>query len=571
MEKGRTPDEDLALSSDLNITRGKLSVCSYLDHPSPVFSCISYQFLTPFLSPSPLVSLLLIFLLQRPGLLRATYPIYARAILLLTPQPRIPVLLTPQPRIPVLLPIVIPAFPRLPPPSSLSHPHFAQYHSRPSSSEHLHQPPATSCYLPSTSTSAPTNRPSSATPSSTSPMIISALSFYDPAQASAIPDYHHLSRWDAPFDPCLTIRSHPVIRPSLPRQLALVFNYKNHRASVPSDGSHLLPQQHRQIVPIPRRQKGLHQHDPTEREGRVQTHPLPSRQGLAQTEQHEQRSQTQEAHTASHELANQRLQELLSLTPSYAYTSPQRLHSHTNRTQGQSREHATAFPTSQDQPSTSDAGTAPVEYQIQGTSLSSALDFVTTQNHPYPRTTPQYIPSTTGLQADVGIPVEHVNEPSGLYYNVHASHSISSLVRPILLYYLLLLRAIVFHVYIRTRRVPISNLIYNGVLIFIIITPILYPLPVETYLVVLGQHHAYPLASPPYPQAQRHSSPHSTFSAFTPSTHSNTPASDTGESWFRHTLRPPFGLISIYPLLLNFTSHVGLSLSGTRHSCNTAG
>ncbi|KAF8129989.1 hypothetical protein EV363DRAFT_275641 [Boletus edulis] len=229
MEKGRTPDEDLALSSDLNTTGAPRSargiISSLPESHSATLSSTSYSSATP----------------HRHS--------------------------------------------RLPPPSSLSHPHFAQYHSRPSSTEHSHQHPATSSYLPSTSTSAPTNRPS---PSSTSPMIVSALSFYDPAQASAIPDYHHLSRWDAPFDPSLSDNSLVSRDPAF---LTATTAFGVHQASVPSDGSHLLPQQHRQIVPIPRRQRGLHQHDPTEREGRVQNHPLPSRQGLAQTEQHEQRSQ----------------------------------------------------------------------------------------------------------------------------------------------------------------------------------------------------------------------------------------------------------------------------------------
>ncbi|KAF8547757.1 hypothetical protein OG21DRAFT_849321 [Imleria badia] len=111
--------------------------------------------------------------------------------------------------------------------------------------------------------------------------------------------------------------------------------------------------------------------------------------------------------------------------------------------------------------------------------------------------------------------VEHVNEHPGMYYDVQAS--LSSLVRPIFLYRL----SFPFLVYIGTRRGPISA----GCL------------DLRSFiLVIFGQHDAYPLASRPYPQTHTHSSPHSSCSGFTPLTHSNTPASDTGESLFRHGL-----------------------------------
>lgn len=141
------------------------------------------------------------------------------------------------------------------------------------------------------------------------------------------------------------------------------------------------------------------------------------------------RIQTQERRPPPQELANQRLQELLSLTPSY---SPPQSHSQSHRTQSQSRGHATAVPTSPGHPNTSDAHSAPVEYHIQDTSFSSASDFVTAQNDLFPRTTEPYYPSSAASEADVGITVE-LNEPLGTYYNVQASHSISSLVRPIFL------------------------------------------------------------------------------------------------------------------------------------------
>lgn len=73
--------------------------------------------------------------------------------------------------------------------------------------------------------------------------------------------------------------------------------------------------------------------------------------------------------------------------------------------------------------------TSPVEYHIQATFPSSS-DLVTTQSRPY-HTTAEYS-SLTGSEADIGITVEHVNQPRGTCYNVQAGHSLSSLVRPVL-------------------------------------------------------------------------------------------------------------------------------------------
>ena len=102
--------------------------------------------------------------------------------------------------------------------------------------------------------------------------------------------------------------------------------------------------------------------------------------------------------------------------------------------QSQSREDETALPTSQDQLGTSDARNTPIGYHTQGASFSSASDFVTSQNAPYHRRpTERYCRTSEGSEADVGITVEHVIEPPGIYYNVQASHSLSSLVRPIFL------------------------------------------------------------------------------------------------------------------------------------------
>jgi hypothetical protein len=139
-------------------------------------------------------------------------------------------------------------------------------------------------------------------------MIVSALSFYDPEHASAVPDYQQLSRWDAPFAPTFsdTVDSrHSAFLSGNNSgsastsggdfqsiQSAAGFGF--HRATAPSGGGQLHPQQpsqsqqhHRQIIPIPRRERGPRHHDLTQ--GPVQTHLLPSEQGQAQTEQREQR------------------------------------------------------------------------------------------------------------------------------------------------------------------------------------------------------------------------------------------------------------------------------------------
>ena len=196
---------------------------------------------------------------------------------------------------------------RLPSYSTLPHSHFRQYLPHPSSSDHSLQPPTTSFYASSASAPTNTDRPLSGTSSSTSSMIVSALSFYDPAHASAVPDYQHLSRWDAPFAPTFpdTVDSrHSAFLPAGSAstsgdgfqsiQSATGFGF--HRASVTSGGNRLhleqpsqSQQHHRQIIPIPRRQRGPRHHDLTETQGQVQTYPLPSEQGQSQTEQREQR------------------------------------------------------------------------------------------------------------------------------------------------------------------------------------------------------------------------------------------------------------------------------------------
>ncbi|KAI9463105.1 hypothetical protein HD554DRAFT_1413094 [Boletus coccyginus] len=362
---------------------------------------------------------------------------------------------------------------RLPAHSALSHSHSTH----PSSGDRSLQPPATSSYPPTTSAPTNANRPLSSTSPSTSSMIVSALSFYDPTQASVVPQYQHLSRWDAPFAPSLsdaidnsiTSRDPAFIAGNNPDSASgsggdfqfvrSAAGFDFHRANDPSGGGPQLPshsqQQHRQIVPIPRRQRGPPHHDPT------------NVQGQGQVERREQRrveGQTQERSPAPQALANQRLQELLTLPPSHSYSLPEHSRSQSHRTQSQSQEHPTALSTSQDQPRTSDAHSAPVAYHIQGAPFSLAPDFVTTQNNPY---TGQYYHSSAGSEADVGITVEHVNEPVGPYYDVQASHSLSSL------------------------------------------------------------HDAYPPPSGAYPHTHAHSSPHSNVSGFTPPTHSNTPASDS--------------------------------------------
>ncbi|KAF8554879.1 hypothetical protein OG21DRAFT_1484329 [Imleria badia] len=427
MENRRTPDEDLTFSSNVNTTGAPRTTQSSVSNLHQ--SCAAF----PFTSHSSTTSL--------PRHPSSRHPSY----------------------------------------STLSHSHFTQQRPHPSSSDHSLQPLAASSYPPPTSTSAPTTayRPLSGPSSSNPSMIVSALSFYDPAHASDVPDYHQLSRWDVPFDPSLP---GAVDNALVPRDSTFlsgsastggddfqlihsVTGFGFRRANAPSDGSQLHPQQptlsqqqRRQIVPIPRRQTAPRHHDPTETQVQVQAE---------RREQRKAENQTREGYPASQELANQRLQELLSLNPSSSYTPPPQSQSQSHRLQ--SRELETAFPTSQDQPIISDAHSALVEYQIQGTSFSSASDLVTAQNAPYlHRPTEQYPLSSAGSEAAVGITVEHVNVPPGMYYNVQASHSLSSL------------------------------------------------------------HDAYPLASRPYPQTHTHSSPHSSFSGFTPPTHSNTPASDTG-------------------------------------------
>ena len=78
----------------------------------------------------------------------------------------------------------------------LAHSHFTPHHPQ---SDHSQQAPASSLYPPSLPPD--THSSTSSAPSLPSSMIVSGLSFYDPTQASSIPDYHPLGRWDAPFDP----------------------------------------------------------------------------------------------------------------------------------------------------------------------------------------------------------------------------------------------------------------------------------------------------------------------------------------------------------------------------------
>ena len=170
----------------------------------------------------------------------------------------------------------------------VSRPPFApqrQHHSP--SDQHTVQPPATSFYLPATSasTSALTdiNQPFSSTFSSTSSnpssMIVSALSFYDPAQASSIPD-HPNPRWDAPFDPSFTDSEHTSLIPrasvfqpatasisheSFP---SLHSNTPFSRSSQFQAQSQHLAAQHRQSVLSGRPRRRRH---PTELESQVQS------------------------------------------------------------------------------------------------------------------------------------------------------------------------------------------------------------------------------------------------------------------------------------------------------------
>lgn len=227
---------------------------------------------------------------------------------------------------------------------------------------------------------------------------------------------------------------------------------------------------------------------------------------------------------ASQELASQRLQELLSLTPLYPHSTQQQSQSQSHHTQSQSQEHATEFSTSQEQPNDSDAHTAPVEYYIPARvnpSFSSASDYIAPQNNSYPQTTDQYYPSPTGSVADIGITVEHVSEPSRMFYNVQASHSLSSLVRPTFLRYLFLCRD--------PRLCRDLSRIYLDTCFHLSCRSLI--------LSIFAQGDVYQLTSGAYPPTHTHSSPHSSGSRFTPP-NSNTPASDTGES--PHPRNPPF-------------------------------
>lgn len=177
---------------------------------------------------------------------------------------------------------------RLPAHSALSH----SRSTHPSSGDRSLQPPATSSYPPSTTAPTNANRPLSSTSPSTSSMIVSGLSFYDPTQASVVPQYQHLSRWDAPFAPSLsdaidnsiTSRDPAFIAGNNPDSasgsggdfqfIRSAAGFDFHRANDPSGGGPQLPshpqQQHRQIVPIPRRQRGPPHHDSTNVQGQGQ-------------------------------------------------------------------------------------------------------------------------------------------------------------------------------------------------------------------------------------------------------------------------------------------------------------
>lgn len=282
MENRRTPDQDIALSSNLNTTGGKFSVCSYLDRPSPVLCRISCQVLTDLARsqfPSPLLT---------PPLAAPGTTLHERTT-----------------AFPSTLHSSTTSVPRLPSYSTLAHSQFSQHLPHPSG-DHSHQPLAPSSYPPP-STSAPTNahRPLSGPSTSNSSMIVSGLSFYDPAHATAVPDYHELSRWDAPFDPSFPDVAADSLAPRDPAFLSgstsvddfqfihAATDFGLHRTNTPSGVSQLHPQrssqlqqQRRQIVPIPRRQVAPRHRDPTETRGEVQTHPLAI--GQVQAEQREQ-------------------------------------------------------------------------------------------------------------------------------------------------------------------------------------------------------------------------------------------------------------------------------------------
>lgn len=212
---------------------------------------------------------------------------------------------------------------RLPSRPTLAHHNPIQQQLQPPSSERGERPPVTSFYPP-TSTSAPdnTSRPLPATfPSTTSlssSMIVSALSFYDPAQASSIPDYPN-SRWDTSFDsfsdavhnplPSRDSAFHapPGSNSSSASTSGAFFHSEipssSHRTSTFSRSSPLHAQppiqpqhqsmQHRQMVPIPRRQRDPQHHHPTETQSQVQTRPLSSRQEQGQILQEQTEAESQ--------------------------------------------------------------------------------------------------------------------------------------------------------------------------------------------------------------------------------------------------------------------------------------
>ncbi|KAH0835499.1 hypothetical protein J3R83DRAFT_9173 [Lanmaoa asiatica] len=284
MQNRRTPDEDISFPSNLNTTGGKTSTDLARSHP------LFYLSLTLSLA-APRTSL------SNLHESSAALPSASHSS------------------------------------STHRHPHLSS-----------HQAPATSFYPPSTSASAPpnTNRPLSDTsPATSSSMIVSALSFYDPAQASTIPDYHHITRWDAPFDPSFSAVDNSLASRDSAFHVAPPANLAS--ASPTDDdlqflqgstpfGFHRLQHQDmhpRQIAPVPRRQRGPRHDDPTEARGHVSTHPPPPAQVQGQTEQQVE-SHTQEHRPPTQELASQRLQELLSVSPENM--PPRYLHQKTNQT-----------------------------------------------------------------------------------------------------------------------------------------------------------------------------------------------------------------------------------------------
>lgn len=239
-----------------------------LDHPSPVVCCISCQSLTDHArSPSP----------------------------------------------PLTPPLTAPNLHG----SSASLPHRHSHFIQPPS-DRPHQSTAVSFYpphIPPTDASRPLSDPEPSGTSLPSSMIVSGLSFYDPAHASNVPDYQR-SGWPASFDPSF---SSTTGNPFTARDSA--FNpasssnsgaasagaqgfqflsnpteFDVHRRS-PLTRQSRLPhhptQSHhqrihrRQIVSIPRQQPGLRHDDPTEGHGQFQTRIVSSH---AQTEEHERRN-----------------------------------------------------------------------------------------------------------------------------------------------------------------------------------------------------------------------------------------------------------------------------------------